>query len=59
MLVIIITILTQGARVPQDLRGNLKGNIFINDGILQAIGVISFGKMTLLAFTILSLVNLS
>ncbi len=43
MIVIIITILTQGARVPQDLRGNLKGNLIINDGVLQAIGVISFG----------------
>ena len=46
MLVIIITILTQGARVPQDLRGDLKGNLFINGGVLQAIGVISFGMNT-------------
>ena len=51
MLVIIITILTQGARVPQDLRGDLKGNLFINDGVLQAIGVISFGKTTMPALS--------
>lgn len=47
MLVITITILTQGARVPQDLRGNLKGNLIINDGVLQAIGVVSFGTKSL------------
>ncbi|KAF1991094.1 amino acid transporter [Aulographum hederae CBS 113979] len=42
MLVILVTIITQGARIPSDLRGQLKGSIFINDGIFQAIGVISF-----------------
>ena len=44
MLVIIVTVVTQGARVPKELRGDLKGSLFIQDGIFQAIGVISFGK---------------
>ena len=44
MLIIIITIITQGARVPENLRGNLKGSLFVRDGVFQAIGVISFGK---------------
>ncbi|KAB8670404.1 hypothetical protein FH972_026317 [Carpinus fangiana] len=42
MLVIIITVITQGARVPADLRGPLRGSLFINSGVFQAIGVISF-----------------
>jgi len=42
MLVIIITIITQGARIPSEYRGELKGSLFINNGIFQAIGVISF-----------------
>ena len=44
MLVIIVTVITQGARVPADLKGNLKGSLLIKDGVFQAIGVISFGK---------------
>ena len=44
MLVIIVTVITQGVRVPADLRGSLKGSLFIRDGIFQAIGVISFGR---------------
>lgn len=44
MLVIIITVITQGVRVPGDLRGQLRGSLFVNDGIFQAIGVISFGN---------------
>lgn len=47
MLIIIITIITQGARVPENLRGNLKGSLFIRNGVFQAIGVISFGKESL------------
>ncbi|MCJ1476694.1 hypothetical protein MMC13_005362 [Lambiella insularis] len=42
MLVIIVTVITQGARVPQDLKGNLRGSLLIRDGVFQAIGVISF-----------------
>ena len=44
MLVIIITIITQGVRVPKDLRGDLKGELFVNSGFFQAVGVISFGE---------------
>lgn len=43
MLVIVITVLTQGPLVDNDLRGDLKGLLFINDGFFQAVGVISFG----------------
>lgn len=45
MLIIIATIITQGARVADDLRGDLQGSILIRGGIAQAIGVISFGKI--------------
>jgi solute carrier family 38 (sodium-coupled neutral amino acid transporter), member 11 len=44
MVVIVITIIVQGVRVSSDLRGDIKGFLFINSGIFQAIGVISFGK---------------
>ena len=44
MLVIIITVITQGTRVPKELRGGLKGSLFVRDGVFQAIGVISFGE---------------
>jgi sodium-coupled neutral amino acid transporter 11 len=40
--VIVITILTQGPRLPADMRGQLRGSLLINDGVFQAIGVISF-----------------
>ncbi|KAI9788824.1 MAG: hypothetical protein M1835_002048 [Candelina submexicana] len=40
--VIILTVITQGARMPTELRGQLSGNILINNGVFQAIGVISF-----------------
>lgn len=53
MLVIIITILSQGPRVPQELRGDLKGSLVIKSGVSQAIGVISFG----IPFRILSRSN--
>lgn len=42
MLVIIIAVITQGPHVPADMRGPIKGSIFINSGVFQAIGVISF-----------------
>lgn len=44
MLVIIITIITQGVWVPADLKGHVQGSLFVNDGFFQAIGVISFGN---------------
>lgn len=40
--VIVVTILTQGPRLPADMRGQLRGSLIINDGVFQAIGVISF-----------------
>ena len=43
-MVIIVTIVTQGARVPQNFRGALSGSLFISNGVPQAIGVISFGE---------------
>jgi sodium-coupled neutral amino acid transporter 11 len=45
MLIIIVTILTQGAVVDSDLRGNVRGLLFVNDGFFQAVGVISFGML--------------
>lgn len=42
MLIILITVLTQGPRVPSDMKGKLRGSIIIHSGIFQAIGVISF-----------------
>ena len=47
MIIIIVTIITQGARVPQDLRGTFEGSLLVKDGIAQAIGVISFGQKAL------------
>lgn len=43
MVIIIVTIVTQGAFVDPDLRGNVRGLLLVNDGFFQAIGVISFG----------------
>lgn len=42
MLIIILTVVTQGPMQPADMRGQLKGSLIINDGVFQAIGVISF-----------------
>ncbi|KAL9617999.1 MAG: hypothetical protein Q9160_007247 [Pyrenula sp. 1 TL-2023] len=42
MLIIIITVITQGARVSKEMRGDFKGLLFINSGFFQAVGVISF-----------------
>jgi solute carrier family 38 (sodium-coupled neutral amino acid transporter), member 11 len=44
MLVIIVTIITQGFRVPAELRGKFSVPLLtVNSGVFQAIGVISFG----------------
>jgi hypothetical protein len=51
MFVIIVTVITQGFRVPSELKGELKGGILIHSGIFEAICVISFGKQLGLAFT--------
>ena len=45
MLVIIVTIITQGARVAPEYRGDLKGSLLVRSGVFQAIGVISFGRV--------------
>ena len=42
MVVIILTVITQGPLQPPELRGKLRGSLLINDGVFQAIGVISF-----------------
>jgi sodium-coupled neutral amino acid transporter 11 len=42
MLIIIITVLTQGVRVPASSRGPIRDSLIINNGFFQAIGVISF-----------------
>ncbi|KAI4146205.1 MAG: hypothetical protein LQ341_002152 [Variospora aurantia] len=42
MLVILISLVTQGATVPSELRGAVKGSLWTNPGVFQAIGVISF-----------------
>jgi hypothetical protein len=44
MLVIIITVITQGVRVPADMKGKLGGSLVANNGFFQAVGVISFGE---------------
>ena len=43
MLVIILTVVTQGPRVDSEYRGNLRGSLLVNSGFFQAVGVISFG----------------
>ena len=43
MLIIIVTVITQGPTVDTELRGNLRGLLFVNSGFFQAVGVISFG----------------
>ncbi|KAI1975759.1 hypothetical protein LOZ53_004598 [Ophidiomyces ophidiicola] len=42
MLVIVFAVITQGPRVPSDLKGEIQGSLLINSGFFQAVGVISF-----------------
>jgi sodium-coupled neutral amino acid transporter 11 len=42
MLIIIATVVVKGPLMPNELRGQLRGSLLINDGVFQAIGVISF-----------------
>jgi sodium-coupled neutral amino acid transporter 11 len=45
MMIILIAAVTQGFTVPAESRGSFGWRLLtINDGIFQAIGVISFGK---------------
>ncbi|KAH0843225.1 hypothetical protein AYO21_03518 [Fonsecaea monophora] len=46
MMIIIVTVVTQGAIVDSELRGSLKGLLFVNDGFFQAVGVISFDRFS-------------
>jgi sodium-coupled neutral amino acid transporter 11 len=54
MAVIVVTVVVQGMMVPAAERGTLKDwrLLVINDGIFQAIGVISFGKLLFSAQTL-------
>jgi sodium-coupled neutral amino acid transporter 11 len=46
MVVILITVVTQGFFVPKELKGTFDLPLMtINNGVFQAIGVISFGKL--------------
>jgi sodium-coupled neutral amino acid transporter 11 len=49
MAVIVVTVVVQGMMVPAADKGTLKDwrLLVINDGIFQAIGVISFGRLPL------------
>ncbi|KAL2788108.1 transmembrane amino acid transporter protein-domain-containing protein [Aspergillus keveii] len=42
MAVIVVAVVTQGFRVPQDSRGDVKSLLLVNSGFFQAVGVISF-----------------
>ncbi|KAJ5812238.1 hypothetical protein N7474_008539 [Penicillium riverlandense] len=42
MIIIVITVITQGFRVPSHSRGEIKSHLIINSGFFQAVGVISF-----------------
>ena len=44
MLIIVITVITQGARVDSEYKGDLRGSLLVRNGVFQAIGVISFGN---------------
>ena len=45
MMVILFTVVTQGFLVPKEARGNFSTPLLtVNNGVTQAIGVISFGK---------------
>lgn len=44
MIVILVTVVTQGPRVPPNMKGKISGSLIINDGVFQAVGVISFGN---------------
>ncbi|KAJ5938785.1 hypothetical protein N7466_001919 [Penicillium verhagenii] len=42
MIIIVVTVITQGFRVPADSRGEIKSHLLVNSGFFQAVGVISF-----------------
>lgn len=44
MLVILITVISQSVRLSPQEKGDISNSLFINSGVFQAIGVISFGQ---------------
>lgn len=44
MFIILLTVIIEGAQMPAEQKGTIHGSLFIEWGIFQAIGVISFGK---------------
>ncbi|KAJ5559925.1 hypothetical protein N7513_002324 [Penicillium frequentans] len=42
MIIIVVTVITQGFRVPAESRGEIKSHLIVNSGFFQAVGVISF-----------------
>ncbi|KKY23840.1 putative amino acid transporter [Phaeomoniella chlamydospora] len=63
MVIIIITVITQGVSVPSDLKGPISESLSISNGMFQAVGVISFAFVchhnTLLIYTSLRTPTLS
>lgn len=55
MSIIVITVITQGFRVPAESRGEIKSHLFVNSGFFQAVGVISFGMLA--HFTLCDLIG--
>lgn len=47
MIIIVVTVITQGFRVPAESRGEIKSLLLVNSGFFQAVGVISFGEYLL------------
>lgn len=47
MIIIVVTVITQGFRVPPEARGEIKSHLIYNTGFFQAVGVISFGEFQL------------
>ncbi|CAG7929048.1 unnamed protein product [Penicillium olsonii] len=50
MIVIVVTVITQGFRVPPEARGEIKSHLIFNVGFFQAVGVISFDHNSLLIY---------
>lgn len=46
MIIIILTVIIEGAKTPAEQRGTIRNSLFIESGVFQAVGVISFGKFT-------------
>jgi len=54
MAVIVVTVMVQGPLMPKELKGEFNRKILtINDGIFQAIGVISFGMSLHVPFALI------